>query len=43
MREVRIKSAGISEGIGLKIPNKSSDQFKVIVRIMEKMFKHEMS
>jgi len=40
---VRKKSNGLPGGISMKIPNKSSEQFKVFIRIMEKMFKKEMS
>ena len=43
VEEVRKKSNGLPGGISMKIPNKSSEQFKVFIRIMEKMFKKEMS
>lgn len=42
VEECRKKSNGIPAGISTKIPNKSSEQFKVFLRIMEKMFKKEI-
>lgn len=41
--EVRKQSYGIPYGVGLKIPKNESDQFKVILRIFEKMFKKQLN
>ena len=36
---VRKTAKGIPYGMGMKIPKNEDDQFKVILRILEKMFK----
>jgi hypothetical protein len=43
VEEVRKKSNGLPGGISTKIPLKMSEQFKVMLRIMEKMFKKEIN
>lgn len=40
---VRKQSYGTLYGIGMKIPKSEQDQFKVILRIFEKMFKKEIN
>jgi hypothetical protein len=37
--KIRKESKGIPYGVGLKIPKAEQSQFKVILRIFEKMFK----
>jgi hypothetical protein len=40
---VRKRSNGIPYGVNMKLPKNSSQQFKVILRILEKMFKQEIN
>ena len=40
--EVRNRSNGIPYGVNMKLPNRADQQFKVILRILEKMFKKEI-
>ncbi len=43
MEAVRNGANGIPGGLSTKIPAKVADQFKVILRIMEKMFKKDIN
>jgi hypothetical protein len=40
---VRKRSNGIPYGVNMKLPKDTSQQFKVILRILEKMFKKEIN
>jgi hypothetical protein len=39
---VRKRSHGIPYGVNMKMPKREDQQFKVILRILEKMFKKEI-
>jgi quinol monooxygenase YgiN len=43
VEEVREESGGTLYGVNMKLPENTEDQFKVILRIMEKMFKKELT
>ena len=40
---VQTDSAGVPYGVGMKLPENTADQFRVYLRIMEKMFKKELT
>ena len=40
---VRMRSNGIPYGANMKMPKRADQQFKVILRILEKMFKKEIN
>ena len=40
---MRKRSNGIPYGANMKMPNTADQQFKVILRILEKMFKKEIN
>lgn len=42
MEAVRKRSSGIPYGVNMKLPKDTAQQFKVILRILEKMFKKEI-
>ena len=43
VENVRGRSNGIPYGVNMKLPKRAEQQFKVILRILEKMFKNEIN
>ena len=43
VENVRSRSNGILYGVNMKLPKRADQQFKVILRILEKMFKNEIN
>lgn len=43
MENVRSRSNGIPYGVNMKLPKRADQQFKVVLRILEKMFKKEIN
>lgn len=43
VEDIRAKSNGHLIGVNMKFPEKSHEQFKVLLRVLEKMFKKEIN
>jgi hypothetical protein len=43
VEQVRKRSNGIPYGVNMKMPKRADQQFKVVLRILEKMFKKEIT